>query len=146
MSAGRRLPPGFGPAEYAEGVQALAILEVSATALAAPLIGPADLAAARRANEAVARSLEQLSPAAFSESNHEFHRALYGPCPNTYLTDLVEREWTRVFLTGDAGLRFVPERGRAVVAEHVRLLELIAARADVAAIEECVRAHRLRTT
>jgi DNA-binding GntR family transcriptional regulator len=136
---------GIDAADYAEGMQTLAILETSATALAVPLIGPADLAAARRANEAVAISLEQLAPAAFSQSNHEFHKALYRACPNTHLTDLVEREWTRLFRVRNSGLAFVPERAREAVAEHTHLMELIEAKADIATIENYVRAHRMRT-
>ncbi|MGE5290311.1 MAG: GntR family transcriptional regulator, partial [Micromonosporaceae bacterium] len=107
---------GIDAAEYAERMQTLAILETSATALAAPLVGPADLAAARRANEAVATSLERLDLAAFSQSNHEFHEALYRACPNAHLTDLVEREWTRLFRIRNSGLAFVPERARQAVA------------------------------
>lgn len=136
---------GIDPADYAERLQTLAILETSATALAAPLVGPEDLDAARRANEAVASSLERLDAAGFTRANHEFHRALYAPCPNTHLTELVEREWIRLFRVRDSGLGFVPERARQAVAEHAHLMELIENRAGVVAIEEYARAHRMRT-
>jgi len=99
----------------------------------------------RGGHEAVAISLEQLAPAAFNQSNHEFHKALYRACPNTHLTDLVEREWTRLFRVRDSGLAFVPERAREAVAEYIHLMELIETKADVATIEDFVRAYRMRT-
>lgn len=132
-------------AEYAETMQTLAILEASATALAATVAGPADLAAARQANEAIADSLEQLEPERYSQSNHAFHKALYAPCPNSYLFGVVEREWARLSRARNPSLTFIPERARQAVAEHTHLMNLIEQKADPAEIEEYAREHRMRT-
>jgi DNA-binding GntR family transcriptional regulator len=134
---------GISPADFAERLQALATLESAAIALAASLAGPADLAAARRANEAVARSIANLDPEDFSRSNQEFHRALYATCRNTYLTGLLEREWTQSVRLMDPARGLVLEQPRQAVAEHAHLIELVERGADIAAIEESTRNHRL---
>jgi DNA-binding GntR family transcriptional regulator len=135
---------GISPAGFAERLQALATLESSAVALASSLAGLADLDAARRANEAVARSIENLAPEDFSRSNHEFHKALYAGCRNTYLTGLLEREWTQLFRVQDSSRGIVLEQPRQAVAEHTHLIELIETRADIAVIEQYMRTHRMR--
>jgi DNA-binding GntR family transcriptional regulator len=130
---------------YAQTMQTLAILEASATAMAAPLITKKDIKAALKINEAMATSLERLDPVTFSRLNHELHETLYSPCPNTYLTTMVEREWTRLRGIRQSSFAFLPESAQQAVGEHETLIELIESKASPSEIEDYARAHRMRT-
>jgi DNA-binding GntR family transcriptional regulator len=130
---------------YGETMETLAILEATATSLAAPHLGRQDILAARRVNAAMADSLDRLDLARFDELNHELHEILYAACPNAYLLGLVERERARLRGIRRPGYAFVPDRAKQAVTEHGRLIDLIAGQAPPAEIEECARAHRMRT-
>jgi DNA-binding GntR family transcriptional regulator len=130
---------------YAQTMQTLAILEASATAMAAPHITKKDIKAALKINDAMTVSLDRLDPVTFSKRNHELHETLYLPCPNAYLLTMVEREWTRLRGIRQSSFAFVPDRARQAVAEHVKLIELIDQQASPAKIEDYARAHRMRT-
>lgn len=130
---------------YAETMETLAILEASATALAAPLLTKGEIKSARKINELMVSSLERLDPVGFSQRNHEFHEVLYLKCPNHYLLGLVEREWARLRGIRHSSFAFVPDRARQAVGEHVRLLDLIEAGATAHKVEDYARAHRMRT-
>lgn len=130
---------------YAQSLQTLAILEASATAMAAPYVTKRDIKAARKINEDMVASLEELDPAAFSRLNHELHRTLYQPCPNAYLLSMVEREWTRLRGIRQPTFAFVPSRARQAGAEHAELIDLVESQAPPWKIEDCAREHRMRT-
>jgi DNA-binding GntR family transcriptional regulator len=132
-------------ADYVQTMEALAVLEATATALAAPVIDSYQVRKAQRLNEELSRALEQLDPAAYIELEQQFHEALYEACPNTYLVELIHREGARLRGITNSTFAFVPERARAAVAEHERLLELIEGRADPGRIEDFAREHRGRT-
>jgi DNA-binding GntR family transcriptional regulator len=51
---------------YAQTMQTLAILEASATAMAAPYVTKKDIKTARKINEDMVASLEELDPVMFS--------------------------------------------------------------------------------
>lgn len=133
------------PVAYAETMRTLAILEGSATALAAPLMGENEIKAAREANDAIAVSLERLDPIEYSQRSEEFHEVLRMPCPNGHLRGLIAREWTRLRGVRHSSIGFIPERAQQSVAEHTRLLDLIEIGAAVSTIEDYARAHRMRT-
>jgi DNA-binding GntR family transcriptional regulator len=130
---------------YGETMETLAILEATATSLAAPHLGKKDIRAASRLNDAMADSLERLDLIGFDNLNHEFHETLYSACPNSYLLGLVERERARLRGIRSPGYAFVPDRAQQAVAEHNHLIALIAGQAPPAEIEEYARAHRTRT-
>lgn len=130
---------------YGEAMETLAVLEGAATALAAPRVTRADLRQARALNRELALSLARLDPVRFTRCNHELHRLLYRRCPNVHLRDLVEREWERLAAIRRSTFAFVPDRARTSVAEHARLLGLLAAGAPADEVEACVRRHRLAT-
>jgi DNA-binding GntR family transcriptional regulator len=130
---------------YAETMETLAILEATATSLAAPHLGKKDIGTAGHLNEAMADSLERLDVVSFDNLNHELHETLYSACPNTYLLGLVERERARLRGIRNPGYSFVPDRAQQAVAEHNHLIALIAGQAPPAEIEEYARAHRMRT-
>jgi len=130
---------------YPETVEALAILEGAATALALPFVTAADIAAARGINRDLQRCVEALDPVAFTTTNQRFHQVFYDRCPNTHLHRTVVREWELLGTTRRSAFSIVPERAAGSVAEHDELLTLIegGARADV--VESFAREHRLRT-
>jgi DNA-binding GntR family transcriptional regulator len=132
-------------ARYGETMEALAVLEGAATALAAPFLGAAEVHEARRLNRELGRSLARFDPVRFTRLNHEFHRVLYRRCPNARLLEIVEREWQRLAAIRRSTFAFVPARARHSVAEHDHLLRLIDAGAPAGRIEACARQHRLAT-
>jgi DNA-binding GntR family transcriptional regulator len=130
---------------YRLSMEALGILEGAATALAAPHLTPQGLAAARELNDRLAASLEDFDPHSFTELNHAFHQALFDPCPNVRLIELVNAEWERLGHVRDSTFAFVPGRARESVAEHERILEMIEAGAPPEQVEAAARRHRTNT-
>lgn len=130
---------------YAQSMQTLAILEASATAMAAPHVTKKDIKAARKVNEDMAASLEELDPVKFSALNYELHKILYQRCPNAYLLSVVEREWARLRGIRQPTFTFVPSRARQAGAEHTELIDLIESQAPPWKIEDYAREHRMRT-
>jgi DNA-binding GntR family transcriptional regulator len=130
---------------YAQTMQTLAILEASATAMAAPYVTKEDIKAARKVNADMVASLEDLDPVMFSRLNYELHRTLYQSCPNAYLLSVVEREWTRLRGIRQPNFAFVPSRARQAGAEHTELIDLIESQAPPWKIEDHTREHRMRT-
>jgi len=130
---------------YVETMQTLAVIEGSATALAAPHIDPEDLAHAEKVNQHLIVLLDDFDALLFTQLNQRFHELLYQSCPNAYLLDLVRRSWTQL-----PNLRFstfgsVPERGAKSVVEHQEILALIRNHAPAGDIERAVREHRCKT-
>jgi DNA-binding GntR family transcriptional regulator len=136
---------GVNPVEYQHTMQALAIVEGAATALAMPLLTAQLLDQAAETNERMRRCLDEFDPVRFTQLNREFHQTLYSPCPNPTLVELVERSWARLASIRDSTFIFVPGRSHESVSEHDRILELIRSGADASAVEFCCRAHRLAT-
>ncbi|GAA4363063.1 GntR family transcriptional regulator [Paeniglutamicibacter cryotolerans] len=130
---------------YLHTMQTLAVIEGAATALAAPLLGPADIAEARAFNAQLCESLADFDPRRFTELNNRFHEALYGPCPNPHILDLVHRGWNRLNAMRASSFTHIPGRAAVSVAEHEALLDLIASGASPALIEQAARAHRTGT-
>jgi DNA-binding GntR family transcriptional regulator len=131
--------------EYQHTMQTLALVEGYAAALAAPLVGPAELAEARALNADLADCLGHFEPARFTALNRDFHAVLFAACPNPQLLDLVERGWNRLSALRTSTFSFVPGRARESVAEHETILGLLEGGAPAAEIEQAVRAHRLAT-
>ncbi len=130
------------PASYVDVMQTLGALEGVATGLAVPLITEADLDRARELNAALARTLDDFDPSEFTRLNLEFHETLFGRCPNAHLLDLVRRTRSRLAGLRDSTFSFVPGRARLSVAEHEKLITLIAGGATAARVETAVRKHR----
>jgi DNA-binding GntR family transcriptional regulator len=132
-------------AEYVNAMEALALVEGFATALAVPELGADDLAAARSVNEDMRLCLHHFDPLRFTELNHRFHALLFECCPNPEVLDLVRRGWNRLSRLRSSTFTFVPGRSHESVAEHERILCLIESGADALEIELAVRRHRLAT-
>lgn len=130
---------------YLNTMQTLAVLEGTATALAAAVIDERALAKARDINQRMRELLGAFDPKAFTRLNTEFHAALYECCPNTHLLDLVHRGWTRMNAIRVSTFTTVPGRAAASVEEHEALLNSIAAHQPAPEIEAQARAHRMTT-
>ncbi|MFF2369959.1 GntR family transcriptional regulator [Agromyces sp. NPDC058110] len=131
--------------EYLHTMQTLALVEGAATALSAPTLTPDHLRRAREVNERMRQTLDDFDPVRFTSLNLEFHAVLFEECPNPHILDLVHRGWNRMKVLRDSSFSFVPGRAHESVAEHERILDLIADGADALDIELCARAHRTAT-
>ncbi|MBT2513836.1 GntR family transcriptional regulator [Arthrobacter sp. ISL-30] len=136
---------GIDPTEYLYTMQTLSIVEGAATALSAPLIGPADIARARAVNAEMRDCLEHFDPVRFTRLNLDFHSVLFERCPNPHILDLVHRGWNRLASLRSSTFRFVPGRAHESVEEHEALLKLIENGADADEIEKAARRHRSAT-
>ncbi|MEI2730884.1 MAG: GntR family transcriptional regulator [Dermatophilaceae bacterium] len=136
---------GMTSRTYVESMETVAYLEGAATALAAPHITARDLAAARRINDRMRRSIGRLDPLDFTALNERFHRLLCQPCPNALLFGLLSREWEALGRVRRSSFIFVPERSGTSVQEHDTILELIESKATAADIERAARTHKLHT-
>lgn len=131
--------------QYRFSMQALSILEGTATALAARRLTAEDLAHARRVNELMVETLEHFDPRAFTALNQEFHAVLFGKCANPRILELVEAEWARLGHLRDSTFSFVPGRAQESVREHENIVRLIETGAPLGEIEKVARRHRSAT-
>lgn len=131
--------------QYRYSMQALSILEGTATALAARRLTADDIRAARRINELMIETLEHFDPRAFTALNQDFHAALYEKCANPRVLDLVHGEWARLGHLRDSTFSFVPGRAAESVREHESILQLIESSAPLGEIEKAARHHRSAT-
>ncbi|GAA2845237.1 GntR family transcriptional regulator [Leucobacter komagatae] len=131
--------------EYLHTMQTLALVEGSATGLAAPFITKDQITRARAVNETMRESLEAFDPTRFTELNLEFHAVLFETCPNPHILDLVHRGWNRMKVLRNSSFSFVPGRASESVEEHERILQLIEQGATPLDIELAARAHRTAT-
>jgi DNA-binding GntR family transcriptional regulator len=135
----------FDQAEVDQTLHVVALLEGYATALATPHMRPADLAQARKINERMASAMADFDPVHFSALNREFHFTIYERCPNSNVRALLETQWARLDTIRRSVFPFVPGRARTSVAEHTKILDLIAAGAPSDRIERMARAHKHNT-
>ena len=131
--------------QYRYSMQALSILEGTATALAARRLTADDIRHARRSNELRIETLEHCDPRAFTALNQEFHAALFEKCANPRMLDLVHAEWARLGHLRDSTFSFVPGRAQESVREHENILTLIEQGAALSEIEMAARRHRSAT-
>jgi DNA-binding GntR family transcriptional regulator len=131
--------------QYRYSMQALAMLEGTATALSARRLTTDDVRNARRINELMIETLEHFDPRAFTTLNHEFHATLYSKCANPRLLELVSAEWGRLGHLRDSTFSFVPGRAQESVREHENIVQLIETGAPLGEIEKAARRHRSAT-
>lgn len=131
--------------EWVGVMDALALTEGHATALAAPLLREDDLAEARMRNDDMRAALERMDPLAASDANRAFHNTLCRRCPNDYLRTLVNQANERLDAMRRTVFVFVPTRTQAATDEHEHLLQLITDGADQLEIERFAREHKLHT-
>lgn len=131
--------------QYRHSMEALSILEGSATALSAPHLTVDDLKLARAINAQMIETLEHFNPPAFTQLNQRFHAALIAPCPNPRLQELVTLEMQRLNRLRDSTFSFVPGRAHESVREHEQIVALIENSAPIIEIERAARLHHAST-
>jgi DNA-binding GntR family transcriptional regulator len=131
--------------QYRHSMEALSILEGSATALSARHLTADDLRRARAINAQMIETLDHFNPSAFTQLNQEFHAALIAPCPNPRLHELVTVEMARLNRLRDSTFSFVPGRAQESVREHEQIVALIENSAPVDEIERAARLHHAST-
>lgn len=136
---------GADPVEYFHTMQTLSLVEGAATALAAALLTPADIARARSVNAAMRAGLEHFDPVHFTALHQQFHAILVEDCPNPHILDLVRRGWNRLQGLRSSSFSQLPGRARQAVAEHEMLLKLIERGSAADDVERAARAHRTAT-
>ncbi|KQO97440.1 GntR family transcriptional regulator [Leifsonia sp. Leaf264] len=131
--------------QYRFSMQALSILEGTATALAARRLTADDVRQARQINELMIGRLDEFEPRAFTALNQQFHSVLFAKCANPRMLELVESEWARLGHLRDSTFTFVPGRAQESVREHENILVLIETGAPLGEIEKMARRHRSAT-
>lgn len=131
--------------QYRDSMQALSLLEGSATALAARRLTEDDIRRARHLNALMEDVLERFDPRGFTALNQQFHAVLFAKCANARVLELVEAEWSRLSRLRDSTFSFVPGRARESVREHQDILVLIEQGAPLGEIETAARSHRSAT-
>lgn len=133
--------------DYAEAMHVLALLEGSATAVAAPHLTEGQLRDAFDINERmrVLAASPGFDPREFSDLNQQFHATLCQACPNEHLHRLWGEVGERVTLIRRNLFPFEPVRSGTSVAEHDGILALIGRGAPEEEIEAAARKHKLRT-
>ncbi|MGP4025443.1 GntR family transcriptional regulator [Actinomadura sp. 3N407] len=135
----------FDAAQVEHTLQLLARIEGYATAISAPCMTAAAVGRSRAINDRMIEALEAFDPTAFTALNREFHFSIYEHCPDAHLRSLLEAEWTRLDHMRRPASGYVPGRARRSVAEHGRILDLIAGRARPDEIERVACAHKNAT-
>ncbi len=143
-NAGAQVAPA-DPGEFEGSMEVLAVLEGYATASAAPGLTEEDLDRLRDANATMNECMERLDPLGFSRANRAFHLTIYERCPNAYLVELLLDTERRLDAIRRTVFTHIPYRGRASIAEHEQIVELLAAGAAPDRIEREARQHKLRT-
>jgi DNA-binding GntR family transcriptional regulator len=123
---------------------AVAILEGAATADAVARLRQSDLTKLRK----LAAEMEEVAAdgdmTRFSRLNRRLHATITARCGNPYLLELLEQTNQRLDRLRDTMFTYLPERAKAAISEHARLIELLEA-GDAAAVESHARWHKLQT-
>lgn len=143
-NAGARVAP-LDPDQWEAVMAVLAVLEGTATVLAAPGIDAEDRARLRAVNARMERAVDEGDLVAAGRLNRVFHFAIYERCPNAYLLDMLRQTWDRLDTLRRAIFLYIPERVRESVAEHEQLIRLLEAGRPAEEIERAAREHKLRT-
>jgi len=133
----------IGVEQWQATMEALAVLEGYATALAAPHIRAKDLVVLRRQVDGMQRALQQFDLLRFSENNRAFHRAIYARCPNPVLVERISETQAQLDAMRATLFPSVPQRGEDSITEHLKLIDLLEKRASFHQVETFAREHKL---
>jgi DNA-binding GntR family transcriptional regulator len=143
-NAGAQVAPA-DPGVFDQELTVLALLEGYATALAAEALRSDGIKELEVITDNMAKAIEHLDSLSFGRLNQEFHNVIYQHCPNETLVDLLRDVSRRLDAIRRTVFIQIPYRGAVSVAEHRRLIKLIADGAPQAKIESAARDHKLRT-
>ena len=135
----------FDTDAWQQGLSLVARIGGYATALSAPNLTAADLAAAHALNREMGEALAGFDPARFGLLNRQFHQLLASRCGDGRLVSMVTNEWARLEVIRKSAFWYAPGRAQAALAEHEGILELIEAGASPEAIEAAAKQHELNT-
>jgi DNA-binding GntR family transcriptional regulator len=133
------------PGLFVDELSLLALLEGYATALAAPLLEPSDVARLTETTDLMASAMQRMDPLAFGRHNNEFHEVFAERCPNRPLVDMLRDVERRLDAIRRTVFTHIPYRGADSITEHRGLVELIASGARTDRIERAARTHKLKT-
>ncbi|MFJ2618582.1 GntR family transcriptional regulator [Glutamicibacter sp. NPDC087344] len=128
---------------YRDGMETLAVMDGTATALAASHLREADLKKAEQVNEQIVAMLDSFDQGAYGDLNAQFHAILHSKCPNDRILELTRSEWKKFASIQDPGANVDEHRARGAVEEHRALLALIREGAPIQEIEMASRRHVL---
>lgn len=143
-NAGAHVAPA-DPRLFEEEMTVLAVLEGYATALAAPQLGEDALRRLSSLTDAMEEAIEREDPLAFGRLNQEFHGLVVEHCRNEALVELLRDVARRLDAIRRTVFVQIPYREAESVAEHRRLIDLIASGAAAGRIEAAARGHKLAT-
>jgi DNA-binding GntR family transcriptional regulator len=143
-NAGAQVAPA-DPGAYLEEATLQAVLEGYSTALAAPMLGAAEIRRLTEINESMVAAMERLDVLTFGRLNQEFHALINEHCPNLALVALLRDVARRLDAIRRTVFVQIPYRGASSVAEHRELIRLIETRAGSSDIESAARQHKLNT-
>jgi DNA-binding GntR family transcriptional regulator len=127
-------------------LQALSVLEESATALSVPLLTERDLVAARTMNAQMAECVAQAAGERYGVLGHELHELLYSRCPNRRLLELVRVQAAQIRAVAVVHPVFSVAAAKQSVHEHEVLFDLVETHSICASeVARRSRTHRLRT-
>lgn len=133
------------PAQFAEGMAVLAVLEGYATALTAPLLTEDDFAGLEAATDRMRECMERLDVLGFGQANRDFHAIVYERCPNGGLVKSLGEAARRLDHVRRTVFTHIPYRGVQSIAEHRELIGMLRAGASFGDVEAFARQHKLNT-
>jgi DNA-binding GntR family transcriptional regulator len=129
---------------WEQEMSAVAILEGAATADASTHLRLSDLSKLRK----IAAEMEAVAadgdPVRFSRLNRRLHATVVARCGNAYLLELLGQTYLRLDRIRSTMFAYLPDRFKAAVTEHARLIDLLET-GDRSAIEQYARWHKLQT-
>lgn len=131
--------------QYRDTLATLAVLEGYATAIAAPCLDGGDFAALGWLMDDMRVAAEGGDLLRYGELNRAFHETIYRRCPNAYLIDQIRSAWARLDSMRHSIFVLIPERARASLLDHDRIIGLLQRGAPAGEIEWAVREHKLST-
>ncbi|OQP07503.1 GntR family transcriptional regulator [Geobacillus sp. 46C-IIa] len=131
--------------EYVETLSVLAVLEGYATALSSTHVTKEAIEELERLNEQMGLALEELELERFSELNYAFHSLIYSHCGNVYLEEQIKQTWQRMKRIRVYGFTLVPQRAKASIEEHRKMIRLLREQAPPHEVEQYARQHKMNT-
>lgn len=118
-------------------------LESLATRLAVPHINSSDIEFLISKNNVMKKLFDDKQYEKLGKINRDFHLRIYNAAPYPYLNHLIASLWERLERTQSV-FSYVPERARASILEHERIVDALKNR-DVKMAEDLMKEQKSRT-
>lgn len=143
-NSGARVAP-VDSATYVEALNAAAVLEGYATALASAHLTEADKQQLRMLNEEMRQSFDALDLLNCGTINRQFHNVIYERCPNRFAIHTLNQTWIRLDRIRRTIFVTIPSRARAALTEHEDLILALEQGAPAIEVELLARRHKENT-